>query len=55
MNIKKMFQFPKDDFESQVQKPQSKMLSWRALANFGEPTKDFWHLPQYYVTEGQFT
>ncbi|XP_026315046.1 uncharacterized protein LOC113226571 isoform X2 [Hyposmocoma kahamanoa] len=43
--------FPKDDFESQVQKPQAKMMSWRALANFGEPTKDFWHLPQYYVTE----
>ncbi|XP_060805302.1 uncharacterized protein LOC106129042 [Amyelois transitella] len=42
---------PVDDFESLAIKPEKKFVKWRAPASEGEPSRDYWTLTQFYVSE----
>ncbi|KAM3962541.1 uncharacterized protein ACR2FA_003446 [Aphomia sociella] len=42
---------PVDEFESLAIKPEKKFIKWRAPAVGSEPSKEYWTLTQYYVSE----
>ncbi|KAJ2942049.1 hypothetical protein O0L34_g10966 [Tuta absoluta] len=42
---------PIDEFESLAIKPEMKFNRWKAPAAFGEPSKEYWTLPQFFVSE----
>ncbi|XP_049878069.1 uncharacterized protein LOC126375215 [Pectinophora gossypiella] len=42
---------PVDEFEALGEKPEMKMNKWRAQAAFGEPSKEYWVLPQFFVSD----
>ncbi|XP_063367155.1 uncharacterized protein LOC134655649 [Cydia amplana] len=42
---------PVDEYESLAMKPEKKLVKWRAPALEGEPSRDYWTLTQYFVSE----